>query len=96
MPLTLKARNISAAFGAVSFFMEDDRRRVRVDVSEVLLARIGGHQCSKQERVRRLERHKRRFAQIAAVKYDEGQYEFEVNVLVVRVGLDDVIEQAGR
>ena len=96
MPLTLKASNASTAFGTVSFFMEDDRRTVRVDVSEALLARIGGHPCSKQEQVTRLERHKRRFAQIAAVKYDEGLYEFEVNVLVVHVALDDVIEQARR
>ena len=97
MTLVCKSRFVSVAFGTVSFFMEDGPMTVRVDVSQDLLARVGGHQCvSQQERVGRLERHKRRFAQIAAAKYDEGRYESEVNVLVVRIGVDDVIEQGGQ
>lgn len=93
----VKSSFVSVAFGTVSFLMKDRQMTIRVDVSQDLLAKVGGNQCvSRQEQVERLERHKRRFAQIAAAKYDEGQYDFEVNVLVVRLGLDDVIEQAGR
>jgi ribosomal protein L31 len=97
MTLVFKSSFVSVAFGTVSFFMEDGPMTVRVDVSQDLLAKVSGNQCvSRQERVGRVERHKRRFAQIAAAKYDEGRYESEVNVLVVRIGVDDVIEQAGQ
>ncbi len=95
MALGCKSSLVSLAFGTASFFMEDGGTTVRVDVSQDLLAKVGGSQCgSRQERVGLLKRHKRGFAQIAAAKYDEGRYESEVNVLVVRIGLDDVIEQA--
>jgi hypothetical protein len=32
----------------------------------------------------------------SGAKYDEGRYESEVNVLVVRIGVDDVVEQGGQ
>ena len=90
--LTLKQQAVSIAFGTVSFFMADDNRTVRVDVSQDLLARIDGPPASKSGYVERLMRHQRQFAQIAAAKYDEGQYEAEVQVLVVRIEAHDLID----
>jgi hypothetical protein len=40
--------------------------------------------------VQRLSQHRRRFAQIAAFKYDEGDYRPEVRVLVVDITEGDL------
>jgi len=92
MVLTVKSRAISAAFGVVSFFMSDEHRTIRVDVARDVLARVGDSPPnSKATYVERLLRYKRLFAQIAAAKYEEGQYSVEVNVLVVRITADDLV-----
>ena len=89
--LALKAWTVSTAFGSASFFMVDDDRTIRVDVSQALLAQIDGPPPKANNGyVERLRRHRRLFAQIAADKYDAGQYQPEVKVLVVRIDLDDL------
>ena len=81
--LALKAWAVSVAFGTVSF---------RVDVSQALLAQMDGPPLkSKSGYVERVTRHKRLFAQIAAGKYDAGEYLTEVNVLVVRIDVGDLL-----
>jgi hypothetical protein len=94
MVLALTSRTVSVAFGVVSFFMTDEKRTIRVDVSQDLLARLEGPPppVSKAGYVEVLTRHRRRFAEIAAAKYDEGQYEPEVNVLVVLIAANDFLE----
>jgi hypothetical protein len=90
--LAVKSRAVSDAFGVVSFFMADEDRTVRVDVARDVLARVGDPPPnSKATYVERLLRNRRLFAQIAAAKYDEGQYSPEVKVLVVRITADDLI-----
>lgn len=90
MLLVLKTWATSVAFGTVSFFMADDDKTIRVDVAQDVLARTEGPPpVSKDEYVMRLIRYRRQFAQIAGVKYDDGQFEKEVNVLVVRITGDD-------
>ena len=71
--------------------MADGDRAIRVDVPQGLLARIGAEvpPC-KEEYDARLMRFRRQFALIASVKYDEGQFEKEVNVLVVRITHEDL------
>jgi hypothetical protein len=92
MTLALKPRAISVAFGVVSFFMLDGDRIIRVDVSRELLARIDSPPPdSKEGYIKRLKRHRRQLARIATAKYNEGQYEPEVRVLVVRIAADDMI-----
>ena len=86
MSLSLGSSAISVAFGSVSFFMADDTKTVRVDVRQDVLAKIGGPPPkTKAGLVRLLGQHRRRFAQIAAFKYDEGNYRPEVRVLVVDI-----------
>ena len=90
--LALKAWAVSVAFGTVSFFMADNDRTIRVDVSQALLAQMDGPPLkSKSGYVERVTRHKRLFAQIAAGKYDAGEYLTEVNVLVVRIDVGDLL-----
>jgi hypothetical protein len=92
MALALKSRAVSFAFDAGSFFLADGARTIRVDVCRELLALLSGAEASsKAGLMQRLVRHRPELAQIAAAKYDEGQYEPEVNVLVVRIALDDVL-----
>ena len=92
MSLVVKSWAISVAFGTVSFFMADDDKTVRVDVGQDVLARIEGSPPKTQDAYRkRLTRYMQQFAQIAAFKYDEGLYEPEVNVLVVRITATDLI-----
>jgi hypothetical protein len=94
--LALKAWAVSVAFGTVSFFMADDDRTIRVDVSQALLAQIDGPlPKSKDGYVERIARHRGLFAKIAAGKYDAGQYRPEVNVLVVRIDVDDLLYDRG-
>jgi hypothetical protein len=73
-------------------FMADDDRGVRVDISREQLVRVGGPSPPKSKvgYVERLLRHRRLFAHIAAAKYDEGQYQTEVNVLIVRITEQDL------
>ena len=94
MALAAKSRAVSVAFGTVSFFLADGDTTVRVDVSREVLARLGDAlpNCKKQC-AERLERYRSKFTQIAAVKYDEGDYRSEVNVLVVRIAADDLLPQ---
>jgi len=94
MVRALTSRTVSVAFGVVSFFMTDEKRTIRVDVSQDLLARLEGPPppVSTAAYVEVLTRHRRRFAEIAAAKYDEGQYEPEVNVLVVLIAANDFLE----
>jgi hypothetical protein len=92
MALALKSRTVSFAFGVGSFFLADGNTTIRVDVSNDLLARLGGPQAdSRAGLMERLVRHRTQLAQIAAAKYDEGEYQPEVNVLVVRIDPHDVL-----
>ncbi len=92
MPLALKSRAVSFAFGVGSFFLADGSTTVRVDVSNDLLARLAGSEPpSKAGLMDLLVRHRGKLAQIAAAKYDEGEYRPEVNVLVVRIDPHDVL-----
>jgi len=89
--LTLKVCGISVAFGTASFFMHDDHKTVRVDVCQRLLAGLEEPApTTKAQFANRLLRYRARFAQIASVKYDEGQFDPEVNVLVVRITAQDL------
>jgi hypothetical protein len=91
MLLSFRSRVVSVAFGTVSFFMADENRTIRVDIPKELLARIEDPPAvSKEEYVARLARHRRHFAQIAALKYLGGLYVPEVNVLVVRITDEDL------
>ena len=90
--LALKVGALSVAFGTVSFFMTEDDRTIRVDVSQALLAQIDGPPPkSKSDYAGRLAQYRHLFAQIAAGKYDAGQYQPEVNVLVVSIDADDLL-----
>lgn len=94
--LALKAGAISVAFGTVSFFMADDDRTVRVDISQSLLAQIDGPPLpTKKGYAERVTRHRNLFAEIAAGKYDAGQYQTEVDVVVVCIGADDLRHDHG-
>ena len=93
MTLHRTKRAAIVAFGTVSFFMADDQRTVRVDVSQELLARIatpppGSHDGY----IARLQRHRSLFEQIAATKYEEGRFHSEVRVLVVQITDGDLAE----
>jgi hypothetical protein len=89
--LTLKVCGISVAFGTASFFMTDNEKTVRVDVCQRLLASLEEPApTSKAQYARLLLRYRSRFAQIASAKYDDGQFDFEVNVLVVRITAGDL------
>jgi hypothetical protein len=71
--------------------MADHGRTVRVDVSQDVLAKIGGTPPkTKAGFVQQLCQHRKRFAQIAAFKYDEGDYRPEVRVLVVDITQADL------
>ena len=84
--LTLKVCGISVAFGTASFFMLDQDKTVRVDVCQRLLASLEEPvPTTKAQFAKRLLRYRSRFAQIASAKYDEGQFDLEVNVFVVRI-----------
>jgi hypothetical protein len=91
MTLSLSsARGPIVSFGIVSFFMADDEKTVRVDIGQDLLSSLGAvPPQSVRGYIDRCERHKRFFAQLAARKYDAGQYFPEVKVLVVTITEDD-------
>ena len=92
MTVVSKSRGMVFAFGTVSFFMADEGKTIRVDVSQDLLARLeGSPPASRDAYLECLVRYRRYFAQIAAAKYDEGNYEPEVNVLVVRISDSDLV-----
>ncbi len=81
----------SVAFGTASFFMVDNDKTVRVDVCQRLLAKLEQPApASKAQYAKRLLRYRARFAQIASAKYDEGQFDTEVNVRVVRISAGDL------
>lgn len=89
--LTLKVCSVSVAFGTASFFMVDNERTVRVDVCQRLLASLEEPvPTTKAQYAKRLLRYRARFAQIASAKYDEGLFDFEVNVFVVRISALDL------
>jgi hypothetical protein len=89
--LTLKVCSVSVAFGTASFFMADNDRTVRVDVCQRLLASLDEPApTTKAQYAQRLLRYRSRFAQIASAKYDEGQFNHEVNVFVVRISALDL------
>jgi hypothetical protein len=91
MSFSFRPSAVSVAFGTVSFFMPDHDRTVRVDVSQDVLAKIGGTPPkTKAGFVQLLYRHRKRFAQIAAFKYDEGEFRSEVRVLVVDINEADI------
>jgi hypothetical protein len=92
MPLALKTRAVSFAFGVGSFFLADGNTTVRVDVSSDLLEQLAGAEAlSKAGLADQLVRHRAQLAQIAAAKYDEGEFGSEVNMLVVRIEPHDVL-----
>jgi hypothetical protein len=95
MPLVRTQKVALVAFGTVSFFMADDQRTVRVDVSKELLASIA-HPPPKSHDgyIARLQRHRSLFEQIAAAKYDEGRFHGEVKVLVVQIDEADLMTDA--
>jgi hypothetical protein len=89
--LTPKLCGISVAFGTASFFMTDNDKTVRVDVCQRLLASLEEPMpMTKAQYAKRLQRYRARFAQIASAKYDEGLFDAEVNVLVVRISASDL------
>ena len=89
--LTHKVCSVSIAFGTASFFMADNDRTVRVDVCQRLLASLEEPApTTKAQYAKRLLRYRSRLAQIASAKYDEGQFDLEVNVLVVRISALDL------
>lgn len=89
--LTLKVCSVSVAFGTASFFMTDNDKTVRVDVCQRLLASLEEPApTSRAQYAKRLLRYRSRFAQIASAKYDEGQFDLEVNVFVVRISAVDL------
>ncbi|HEU0062192.1 MAG TPA: hypothetical protein VFR19_20095 [Hyphomicrobiaceae bacterium] len=89
--LTLKVCSVSVAFGTASFFMTDNDKTVRVDVCQRLLASLEQPApTSRAQYAKRLLRYRSRFAQIASAKYDEGQFDLEVNVFVVRISAVDL------
>ena len=89
--LTLKVCSVSVAFGTASFFMADNDRTVRVDVCQRLLASLDvPAPTTRAQYANRLLRYRSRFAQIASAKYDEGQFDLEVNVFVVRISALDL------
>lgn len=95
MAPAINVPTFSLAFGTVSFFMTYGERSIRVDLGQDILARlVGSPHKSKSDRIELLMRYRSQFAHIAAAKYDEGKYEHEVKVIVVRISLDDVFENA--
>jgi hypothetical protein len=86
MPLTPTKRAAIAAFGSVSFFMADDQRIVRIDVSKELLKRFGRPPLkSTKDYLDRVHKHKNRLEKIASAKYDAGKFTTEVRVHVVEI-----------
>ena len=89
--LTLKVCGVSVAFGTASFFMTDAEKTVRVDVCRRLLASLEEPApTTRAQYAKRLLRYRSRFAQIASAKYDEGQFDLEVNVFVVQISALDL------
>lgn len=89
--LTVVQSAISVAFGTVSFLMTDTDKTVCVDVCQQLLASLDGPRLTiKQAYVKRLLSYRSELAQIAIAKYEEGQFQRQVNVLVVRVTAGDL------
>ena len=89
--LTFKGCDVSVAFGTASFFMMDSNKIVRVDVCQRLLASLGEPSpTTKAQYSERLLSYRTRLAQIASAKYDEGEFELEVNVRVVRLTAEDL------
>ena len=89
--LTFKGCDVSVAFGTASFFMMDNNKIVRVDVCQRLLAGLEEPApTTRAQYTRRLLSYRARLAQIASAKYDEGEFELEVNVLVVRLTAQDL------
>ena len=86
MPLTPTKRAAIAAFGSVSFFMVDDQRIVRIDVSKELLVRCGPPPPkSTKDYLDRMDKHRNRLEKIASAKYDAGKFTTEVRVFVVEI-----------
>jgi hypothetical protein len=84
--LVSTSREIIASFGSVSFFMADEESIVRVDVSRELLTRLESPSPkSTKQYISSLSRYQRYFQEIAGAKYDDGEYEPEGRVLVVRI-----------
>ena len=93
MPLHRTKRAAIVAFGTVSFFMADDQRTVRVDVSQELLANIASPPPKSHEGyITRLQRHRSLFERIAAAKYYKGLFHHEVRVLVVQITEADIAQ----
>ena len=90
VPLKLRSRTVSMAFGTISFFMADEDRTVRVDIHRDVLAAIGPPPKTKADYVERLWQRRRQFEQIAALKYEDGEYREEVSVLVVNITQSDI------
>jgi hypothetical protein len=65
MPLHRTKRAAIVAFGTVSFFMADDQRTVRVDVSKELLASIANPPPGSHDGyIARLQRHRSLFERL--------------------------------
>ena len=79
------------ALGTVSFFMADEDKTIRVDIDKDFLAGLGDPPPpSPDGYLERLTRYRWHFTQIAKAKYDDGDYQREVNVLVVRITESDL------
>jgi hypothetical protein len=71
----------------------EKEKTIRADVGRDLLARVEGPPPDTTVGyIERLTRYRRKFAEIASAKYDEGRYEPEVKVFVVRVTEADLLE----
>ena len=72
--------------------MSDEEKIVRVDIWKDLLCSMEGAPPARSlyGYIDRCERHRGFFAELAARKYQAGQYKQEVKVLVVRITEDDL------
>ena len=85
MPLVATSRGVSVRRCCI-FILADEQKTVRVDVGTDLLARLKSTSAALNEtHAQQLARRKRLFAQIAGARYEQGQYESEVKVLVVKI-----------
>jgi hypothetical protein len=92
MSLTFHSTAVSAAFGTVSFFLADEGKTIRVDVSQDVLDGLGEPRpTTKHAYMQRLMDHRRQFTLIAASKYAGGHFRQEVRVLVVDITGSDLL-----
>jgi hypothetical protein len=91
-----KSSAVSVAFGTLSFFMADEERTVRVDIRKELLASLEGPlPRSPSDYLVCLAQRRHELEEIARVKYGEGRYGYEVNMMVVSITEEDLPVSTG-